>query len=53
MAPTVWATGGCASWYLNAAGRNPTLWPGSAGRFRRATRRVNLAEYDVIRAGAR
>ena len=29
MASTVWATGGCASWYLNAAGRNPTLWPGS------------------------
>ena len=53
MASTVWAAGGCASWYLNAAGRNPTLWPGSVGRFRRATRRVNLAEYDVIRAGAR
>ena len=30
MASTVWATGGCVSWYLNAAGRNPTLWPGSA-----------------------
>jgi cation diffusion facilitator CzcD-associated flavoprotein CzcO len=28
MAPTVWTTGGCVSWYLNAAGRNPTLWPG-------------------------
>ena len=51
MASTVWATGGCVSWYLNAAGRNPTLWPGSVGRFRRATRRVNLAEYDVIPAG--
>ena len=51
MASTVWATGGCASWYLNAAGRNPTLWPGSVGRFRRATRRVDLAEYDVIRPG--
>jgi len=50
MASTVWATGGCVSWYLNAAGRNPTLWPGSVGRFRRATRRVDLAEYDVIPA---
>ena len=48
-----WNQGGCASWYLNAAGRNPTLWPGSVGRFRRATRRVDLAEYNVIRAGAR
>ncbi len=52
MARTVWATGGCVSWYLNAAGRNPTLWPGSVGRFRRATRRVDLAEYDVILAAS-
>ena len=52
MASTVWATGGCVSWYLNAAGRNPTLWPGSVGGFRRATRRLDLAEYHVIPAGA-
>jgi cation diffusion facilitator CzcD-associated flavoprotein CzcO len=52
MAPTVWATGGCVSWYLNAAGRNPTLWPGSTLRFRHATRRVDLTEYSVIPAGA-
>ena len=49
MARTVWATGGCVSWYLNAAGRNPTLWPGSIREFRRATRRVDLSEYDVLR----
>ena len=48
MASTVWATGGCVSWYLNSAGRNPTLWPGSVGRFRRATRRVDTGEYRVI-----
>ena len=53
MGRTVWATGGCRSWYLNAAGRNPTLWPGSVGRFRRATRRVDPAEYDVITAATR
>jgi cation diffusion facilitator CzcD-associated flavoprotein CzcO len=53
MTSTVWATGGCVSWYLNAAGRNPTLWPGSTLRFRRATRRVDPAEYDAIAAGAR
>ncbi len=52
MASTVWATGGCVSWYQNAAGRNPTLWPGSTLRFRRATRRVDLAEYAIIRPGA-
>ena len=53
MRPTVWATGGCVSWYLNAAGRNPTLWPGSTISFRRATRRLDLAEYELIPAGAR
>jgi cation diffusion facilitator CzcD-associated flavoprotein CzcO len=47
MASTVWATG-CMSWYLNSAGRNPTLWPGLVGGFRRATRRLDLAEYRVI-----
>lgn len=25
---TVWATGGCKSWYLNKNGKNTTLWPG-------------------------
>jgi len=53
MESTVWATGGCVSWYLNAAGRNPTLWPGSTLRFRHATRHIDLAEYAVIPAGAR
>jgi cation diffusion facilitator CzcD-associated flavoprotein CzcO len=52
MASTVWATGGCVSWYQNAAGRNPTIWPGSTLRFRHATRRVDLAEYTVIPAEA-
>jgi cation diffusion facilitator CzcD-associated flavoprotein CzcO len=52
MAATVWTTGGCVSWYLNAAGRNPTLWPASTIRFRRATRRLDLAEYDLIPAPA-
>jgi cation diffusion facilitator CzcD-associated flavoprotein CzcO len=52
MQSSVWMTGGCVSWYLNAAGRNPTLWPGSVGRFRRATRRLDLAEYQVLPAPA-
>jgi cation diffusion facilitator CzcD-associated flavoprotein CzcO len=46
MRRTVWATGGCVSWYQNAAGRNPTLWPGSTVSFRRATRRIETAEYQ-------
>jgi cation diffusion facilitator CzcD-associated flavoprotein CzcO len=52
MGRTVWATGGCVSWYLNAAGRNPTLWPASTIRFRRALRRVDLSEYDRTESGA-
>jgi cation diffusion facilitator CzcD-associated flavoprotein CzcO len=50
MGPTVWNTGGCKSWYLNEAGRNPTLWPGSTVRFRRKTRRVDEREYVRISA---
>jgi cation diffusion facilitator CzcD-associated flavoprotein CzcO len=50
MASSVWATGGCMSWYLNAAGRNTTLWPGSTLGFRRATRHLDVSEYHVITA---
>jgi len=48
MGSTVWTTGGCVSWYLNAAGRNPTLWPGTTIGFRRATRQLDPAEYQLI-----
>ncbi|MEY9948233.1 flavin-containing monooxygenase [Kitasatospora sp. GAS1066B] len=49
MSRTVWTTGGCRSWYLTEDGKNTTLWPGSTGAFRRATRRIDLAEYDLIK----
>ncbi|MFI8238892.1 flavin-containing monooxygenase [Streptomyces sp. NPDC085866] len=49
MKRTVWNTGGCTSWYLDPSGRNTTIWPGTTTEFRRATRRVDLAEYEVIR----
>ncbi|MFG3285092.1 flavin-containing monooxygenase [Streptomyces sp. NPDC048111] len=52
MKRTVWNTGGCTSWYLDAAGRNTTVWPGTTGEFRRATREVDLGEYEVVRARA-
>ena len=47
MKRTVWQTGGCASWYLDADGRNTTLWPSSTLRFRRDTRSVDLDEYHL------
>ncbi|WP_327245912.1 flavin-containing monooxygenase [Streptomyces sp. NBC_01320] len=49
MKRTVWNTGGCNSWYLDAGGRNTTVWPGTTGEFRRATQTVDLGEYEVIR----
>ncbi|MFI5757570.1 flavin-containing monooxygenase [Streptomyces sp. NPDC051569] len=49
MKRTVWNTGGCTSWYLDENGRNTTIWPGTTTEFRRATRQVDLAEYEVIR----
>ncbi|MET7788775.1 NAD(P)/FAD-dependent oxidoreductase [Streptomyces sp900116325] len=49
MKRTVWNTGGCTSWYLDANGRNTTVWPGTTGEFRRATRTVDLGEYEVVR----
>ncbi|MFF8813360.1 flavin-containing monooxygenase [Streptomyces pactum] len=52
MERTVWSTGGCRSWYLDPSGRNTTLWPGTTTAFRRATRRVDLTEYEVLRAPA-
>jgi cation diffusion facilitator CzcD-associated flavoprotein CzcO len=52
MERTVWKSGGCNSWYLDANGRNTTLWPGTTSEFRRATREVDLAEYEVVRVPA-
>ncbi len=44
MGRTVWKSG-CASWYLDAQGRNTTLWPGFTFEFRRRTRHFNVEHY--------
>src|SRR3954453_6010560 len=44
MQGTVWSTG-CSSWYQDAQGNNPTLWPDWTWRFRRRTARFNPKEY--------
>ncbi|MHC0434312.1 flavin-containing monooxygenase [Streptomyces sp. O3] len=49
MERTVWSSGGCNSWYLDENGVNTTLWPGTTTEFRTATRRVDLAEYEIVR----
>jgi cation diffusion facilitator CzcD-associated flavoprotein CzcO len=47
MRRTVWSAGGCSSWYLDAHGRNVTLWPRTTFTFRRLTRRFDVEQYDV------
>jgi cation diffusion facilitator CzcD-associated flavoprotein CzcO len=49
MTRTVWNTGGCASWYLDADGRNTTLWPDFTWKFRQRTRRFDAEHYEFNR----
>jgi cation diffusion facilitator CzcD-associated flavoprotein CzcO len=49
MSPSVWNTGGCASWYQDSQGRNPTIWPDYTWRFHRLTRRFDTGSYQFER----
>jgi hypothetical protein len=42
----VWIQGGCASWYLDANGRNRLAWPGSHTDFDRRHRAAGLEGYE-------
>lgn len=42
----VWNRGGCASWYLDANGRNRLTWPGSHTDFDRRHRTAGLEGYE-------
>jgi cation diffusion facilitator CzcD-associated flavoprotein CzcO len=48
----VWSAGGCKSWYLDANGKNVTLWPGFTWRFRQLTGRFRPEQY-VLQAQER
>lgn len=48
MTGTVWARGGCTSWYLDDSGKNVTLWPYFTWQFRLATRRFDLNNYELL-----
>jgi cation diffusion facilitator CzcD-associated flavoprotein CzcO len=52
-ARTVWNSGGCASWYLDAEGRNTTLWPDYTYRFRRLARRFAATAYEMTAPSTR
>jgi hypothetical protein len=45
MPGSVWTDGGCGSWYLDANGRNSTLWPDFTWRYALRTRRFDLNHY--------
>jgi len=47
MADSIWQAGGCRSWYLDASGRNNTLWPDSVMAYRRSARRARLGDYRL------
>jgi cation diffusion facilitator CzcD-associated flavoprotein CzcO len=47
MRRTVWVTGGCKSWYLDARDRNVTLWPGFTWAFARQTRQFDADSYEL------
>jgi cation diffusion facilitator CzcD-associated flavoprotein CzcO len=49
---TVWNTGGCASWYLDANGTNATIWPGSTVNYKRITMRFDAESYELRRGPA-
>jgi cation diffusion facilitator CzcD-associated flavoprotein CzcO len=44
---TVWQSG-CKSWYLDARGRNTTIWPGFTFEFRHRTRHFDTQHYTLV-----
>ena len=44
---SVWNSGGCVSWYLDANGQNSTIWPGFTWPFRRRLRHFNPSDYEL------
>jgi hypothetical protein len=49
LSTTVWDAGGCASWYLDANGRNSTMWPDYTFRYRRRVDHFDVADYNIER----
>ena len=49
LAGTVWNRGGCSSWYLDAQGRNTTLWPGTTLAYARRMRAFDTQAYTMER----
>jgi cation diffusion facilitator CzcD-associated flavoprotein CzcO len=48
LAQSVWATG-CSSWFVDANGNNPSQWPWQLSAYRRRTKRLDPAAYELGR----
>jgi len=48
LGDTVWQSG-CSSWYLDAQGRNPTIWPEFTVSYWRRTRRLDPTDFVLVR----
>ena len=51
LGDAVWSSG-CKSWYVDAQGKNRTLWPGFTFQFRKATSRLREDDYEMAPADA-
>jgi cation diffusion facilitator CzcD-associated flavoprotein CzcO len=51
LAPTVWASPACGSWYKTAAGKIIAIYPGYGTRFLLELRTPNLADLRISTAG--
>lgn len=49
LGKSVWSQG-CSSWYLNAKGKHTNNWSGSTFKYRRLTRRFDIANYETLTA---
>lgn len=47
----VWQSG-CRSWYVTAGGKNTHNWPDPSYRYRARTRRIDLDDFELVRASA-
>lgn len=50
MQRMVWVAGGCRSWYLDATGRNSSLWPDFTFRFRQRVQHFDATAHHLTSA---
>ena len=52
LSDAVWSRS-CKNWYVDAHGRNITLWPHETWKFRSELLKLNPDEYELVAAGSR